>query len=135
MQLMLRKRHPGEIEYGIIYGTIAAIALVAARILPMQDLLPGCTFRGLVGLACPTCGATRSLVSLAQGDLGSAIALNPLVVIVVLAALAALVANLAVLAFGLPRPAVKVTAGESTAIRLFALGAVLLNWFFLVLSA
>jgi len=134
MQLMLRKKHPGEIEYGIIYGTIAAIALVAARCLPVQDLLPGCAFRGLIGLPCPTCGMTRSLVSLAQGDLGSAISLNPLVVIVLLAAFAALVANLVVLAFRLPRPSVTVSAGESTAIRLFALGTVLLNWLFLVLS-
>jgi len=134
MQMLFRKRHPGEIEYGIIYGTIAAIVLIAARVLPVQEALPGCAFRGLFGLPCPTCGTTRSLIFLAQGELGSAMSLNPLVVIVVLAALAALVANLVVIAFRFPRPEVTVTSGESTAIRLSALGGVLLNWLFLVLS-
>jgi Protein of unknown function (DUF2752) len=39
---------------------------------------PKCWFRQLTGLPCPTCGATRSVLSLVHGNLGGAIDRNPL---------------------------------------------------------
>jgi hypothetical protein len=44
-----------------------------------------CVFRGLTGLPCLTCGATRALASLLAGDVAAAIRLNPLASSAVLA--------------------------------------------------
>jgi hypothetical protein len=39
---------------------------------------PMCWFRHLFGVPCPTCGATRSALALAHGDIGLAFRTNPL---------------------------------------------------------
>lgn len=134
MHLHLRTKQPDEVEYGIIYGTIVLLTLAAARFVPAGDLLPGCAFRALAGLPCPTCGITRSLVSLAHGDLAAAFVVNPLVFLVMAGGLVLFIANLAILVLGLRRPVLSVTAGEGTVLRLSAAGLILLNWLFLVLS-
>ena len=43
-----------------------------------SGLFPACMFRTLTGLACPGCGSTRALHQLLHGHVGSAFALNPL---------------------------------------------------------
>lgn len=43
--------------------------------------LPPCLFHWATGLYCPGCGAGRALHALAQGDLASALAMNPLLVV------------------------------------------------------
>jgi hypothetical protein len=54
--------------------------------------LPRCAFRALTGVACPTCGSTRMLQALAEGDVPRAAAASPLVflALVLLAAWTAL---------------------------------------------
>lgn len=49
--------------------------------------LPECTIRRFTGLHCPGCGGTRCTVHLLHGEVGAALAMNPLVVL--LAALGA----------------------------------------------
>ena len=39
---------------------------------------PGCWFRALTGIPCPTCGCTRCLLALTHGDFAAALRLNPL---------------------------------------------------------
>lgn len=43
--------------------------------------LPGCPLTWLTGLLCPGCGSTRALHALIHGDLGHAMAMNPLMVL------------------------------------------------------
>lgn len=46
----------------------------------MTDWLPllsRCPLRALLGLPCPTCGTTRALLALLAGEPGTALALNP----------------------------------------------------------
>ena len=43
-----------------------------------SGFFPACMFRALTGLACPGCGSTRALHQLLHGHVGSAFALNPL---------------------------------------------------------
>ena len=43
-------------------------AWAAAFLQPVTDLLPGCAFKRLTGLACATCGLTRSIMALGRGD-------------------------------------------------------------------
>ena len=64
----------------------AAIALGGAALLPvLADVagrLPRCPLRAATGWPCPTCGSGRALAALASGELGAALAANPLVVAV-----------------------------------------------------
>ncbi len=60
---------------------IAVVALIfIARVyddLPVKA--PECRLKSTFGLSCPTCGGTRSMQALAQGNLGKALQLNPMV--------------------------------------------------------
>ena len=56
MRISLRKKRSGEIEFGIIFGSLALIALVAARYLPLMDVMPSCLFKEFTGFPCPTRG-------------------------------------------------------------------------------
>jgi len=67
------------------------IAPVLWRIDPSAGhVLPPCPFHALTGLYCPGCGSTRTLHALLHGDIGQAMAMNPLLVLAlpVLAAMA-----------------------------------------------
>lgn len=55
--------------------------LLARFAAPLFKLLPACTFRQVTGVPCPSCGATRAGLALAQGDLMIALSYNPLLVI------------------------------------------------------
>jgi hypothetical protein len=55
--------------------------LLARFAAPLFRLLPACTFRQVTGVPCPSCGATRAGLALAQGDLSAALSYNPLWVI------------------------------------------------------
>lgn len=41
-----------------------------------------CVFKHVTGIPCPSCGSTRSVVSLVQGNIGQAIYTNPLGLVV-----------------------------------------------------
>lgn len=66
---------------------LGAGALVAAVVLARFDpnaagsVLPPCPFHALTGLYCPGCGSTRALHALLGGDIGQAMAMNPLLVL------------------------------------------------------
>jgi len=132
MRLSLRERQAGEIEFGILYGTIAVLALAAARALPVLDILPSCVFRSLTGVSCPTCGSTRSLVHLAQGDVGQALAMNPLFALAFVGALLFLLYNGAALFTG-SRLALFLTSRESSFLRAGAAVLFLANWLYLII--
>jgi hypothetical protein len=133
MRLFMKKRTPTEIEFGILYGGIALIALLAARFVPVV-FLPSCAFKGLTGVPCPTCGATRSVMYLAQGSILSAMALNPLVAAGFLAAILYFLYSLITLLTGVPRIRIAFTDSEKNVLRIGAGGIVLLNWTYLVFN-
>lgn len=74
---------------------LSALALVlgirlAAFLSPWSDFMPGCAFKRLTGFACATCGLTRSVLALGQGQWREAIHWYPaMAVLLVLAPLAA----------------------------------------------
>jgi hypothetical protein len=132
MQYGLVRRQPGDIEFGIIYGAIALFALFAARFLPVLSLAPACAFKALTGLPCPTCGSTRSVVHLADGDLLSAFSMNPLTVSVILFVVLAFVYGTVTLVFGLPRISFNLAEHEKKRLRIFCVLAVLADWAYLL---
>lgn len=54
--------------------------------------VPLCPLYATTGIPCPLCGATRSVVALLRGDVGSSLAFSPVGVVVVALVVASLVA-------------------------------------------
>jgi hypothetical protein len=134
MRFLLKKKTLGQIEFGIIYGGIALLALCASFFLPVLSLVPSCVFHGLTGFPCPTCGATRSVVYLAHGDFTASFSMNPLVALCVICAVLYFFYTLIALFFDLPRMQVLATEREKSGIRAGAILLILLNWSYLVAS-
>ena len=116
---------------GVIWGAIALAAAVLAHLAtPLAPLLPGCLFRELTGLPCPTCGTAHAALALARLDLPHAIAFNPLAtlgaLVFLVGGVAAAVASLAGRPLAEPRL-------SGPAPRSAALLAVAANWTWLLL--
>ena len=132
---MIRVRAPrGGLPLGaILAGCGAALALVVGVL--HLDRLPFsvCVFKAVTGWPCPTCGSTRALGRLLEGDLPGASAMNPLAVLVGVAVALWGLADLALLA---RRRALEVELGQG--LVPFARVAVLVllggNWLYLVAS-
>ena len=134
MHVSLRYKRPGDIEFGIIYGTIALLALIAARILPVQEILPPCPFRVVTGIPCPSCGSTRSLVHLAHGDIAGSLILNQLFSLAMITALFLFFACSVRLPFNRSRITLTHTRREGTVLRAGMAGIFLANWSYLIFS-
>ena len=123
---MPRSLRPARFGHAEVFALIGLSSFLVARFAPVLDLSYRCPFRLLTGLPCASCGMTHAFVHLAQGDLGAALAANPLGAILALAAWAFAALDLARVAAGLPLPRL----GTRT-VRVFATvgaAAVLLNW-------
>ncbi|QNG26892.1 DUF2752 domain-containing protein [Synechococcus sp. HK01-R] len=57
-------------------AAIALLMLLSLRAQGLPLLLPGCPWRALTGVPCPTCFLTRSALATLQGDLGEALELH-----------------------------------------------------------
>ena len=134
MQILLNKRAPRQIEFGIIFGGIVLLALLAGRFLPVLALAPSCAFKALTGVPCPTCASTRSIVYLSHGDVASAFFMNPLVLAGALAALVYLFYSLFTLFFDVPRIVVALSGEEKDRIRALAVLLILANWLYLIIT-
>jgi hypothetical protein len=130
MRVILKKRSSHDIPFGLIYGTIALLALIGARTLPIGTLLPSCTFKSMTGVPCPTCGTTRLLTHLAQGDLSIAFCLNPAVAFILISAIVLFLYD-AIVLFSGSRVAFSLSPRESQWIRSGAIVALLVNWVYL----
>lgn|SRR5208283_5068983 len=131
MHLVYKKRANGQIEFGIIYGGIALLALCAARFLPVLAFLPSCPVHDLTGLPCPTCGSSRSIVYLAQGNILSSLTINPLAALCVIAAILYFLYSLVAFTLGIPKINIQNTEREKNIIRICALTLILANWLYL----
>jgi hypothetical protein len=81
-----RPTSPADRQLAVLWAAIALAVVPAVAMVGLGSArVPPCLFRALTGVACPSCGTTRAFEALARGDLASAIALNPLVVVGVLA--------------------------------------------------
>lgn len=134
MRILLKERSPGRIEFGVIYGGIALLALCAARSLPVLTWLPSCAFKGLTGMSCPTCGSTRSVVHLAHGDIVASLAMNPLSSLCFLAAVLYFFYSLITLLPRIPQVGVALSGQEKNALRALAIMIVLINWMYLIFN-
>lgn len=63
------------LTWGAVALAAVLLAPLAARLAP---LLPGCLFRDLTGLPCPTCGTAHAALAITRLDPAAAFAINPL---------------------------------------------------------
>lgn len=134
MRIFLKKRTPGQIEFGIVYGGIALLALMVARFLPVLSFAPSCVFKGLTGVPCPTCGSTRSIVRLSHGDLAASLLMNPLMSMTLIAALVVFAYSLITLITDVPRIGVSFSEQEKDMIRTLSVLLILANWLYVGLA-
>jgi hypothetical protein len=111
-------------------GAALAGAATAPFARALASASPGCLFRAVTGVPCPTCGGTRALLALARLDVPAALAWNPLVT---LGALVFVLGGLVVLARalagrGVPDGPPPRWAGAAAG---FAFAA---NWAFVIVS-
>lgn len=132
MQVVLKKRVPGGIEFGIIYGGIAMAALIIPWFLPLLSLSPSCAFKGLFNIPCPTCGATRSVVHLSHGEFLPALAMNPIIATVIVFAVLFFFYSLITLVFDIQRICFILTEREKNAVRVIAIFLLLTQWGWLI---
>src|SRR5262245_55658791 len=97
---MIRIRAPrGGLPLGAILAACGGVIALAVGLLHLARLpIPVCVFKAVTGWPCPTCGSTRAVGRLLEGDLPGAFAMNPLAVMVALAILLWGLADLVLLA-------------------------------------
>ena len=132
MRLIVQQHTSDRIEFALIFGTLAILALAAARMLPVLEVLPPCSFRRITGIACPSCGTTRSLVYLAHGDIAGSLVMNPLLFLVMLVALFLFFMRLATLPFNRDTITLTHTSREGTFLRFGMAIIFLANWMYLI---
>jgi hypothetical protein len=136
LRFVLYPAHHPTADIEIAVTLVGVMALAALLFLPLGSLAaltPGCRFHDLTGWPCATCGITRGIVALANGDLREALRCNPLLVAGLLAFLAYAVVAALLWAFRLPRPRVALASRSARlAVGLVVLVAILVNWAFLV---
>ena len=134
MHISLKNRLRGELEFGLIYGAIVLLALVAGRLLPVEQFLPACVFKGFVGIPCPTCGSTHAVMYLSRGNVAGAVAANPLLSAGAMIALLSFFYSLTVRVFTLPRLTFSLSDREKDGVRAGAVFLALANWIYLISS-
>lgn len=111
---------------GLFWVGLSGLATLVARSAGYPGTL--CWFKAVTGVPCPTCGLGRGVQHLAAGDPGGALALNPLL-FAVLAGAAVLLVVRAITGLSLR---LEIPAGLRTRGLLLALGALALNWIYLI---
>jgi hypothetical protein len=125
-------REPG-VDHELIWGAIGLIALVAARFVPpaLTDFYD-CPFHTITGIPCLTCGMTRSFRHMVHGRFLDAFSLNPLGALFCIFTVLYIIYALAVTAFRLPRPRIRLeTPASRLTLRLGLPGILLINWAYL----
>lgn len=83
MRTRWHERDAAPMLLGAAWVITMAGALLALR-LGVVDRGPPCPLRTLTGVACPSCGATRAAGWLVRGEIGRALATNPLATLLML---------------------------------------------------
>lgn len=84
-----RRPEGGKLTEGeAIFLVVGWLSIVAAAGVVLFKLPIACSFKTSLGLPCPACGSTRSLVALGQGDVFAAFRMNPVVAFIYFAVFA-----------------------------------------------
>ena len=131
--MRLRQARPEERQLAYLWGAVVLASLVLRRFwLALAPALPRCAFRSLTGIPCPTCGTTHAAVALLHGQVGIALAANPLMTLLgIVFCAGGVIAPVWALARG---PVPVLPSPLPRRLRLLAVAVVLANWLYLVMT-
>jgi Protein of unknown function (DUF2752) len=132
--VFFRPLAPKETDFEFLFLAVSCgIAASCYLWLSLGMPWPGCWVRRLIGIPCPTCGATRCAMSLAHGDLVGAWRHNPLIFICYGSALIVNFYAAAVLIFRYPRLRLaNLPAKVKRALGALVIIALTANWIYLL---
>jgi hypothetical protein len=130
----LRPLAPKETDFEFLFLVVSFVAGASCVVWLAFGLpWPGCSFRQLTGLPCPTCGATRSALSLLHGNLAAAWQRNPLMFVCYAGALILDLYCVGVLLFRFPRVRLfGVPSKVKRGLYLLTMVAIAANWIYLL---
>ena len=136
MPLTWRRLDPLEVDHEALWLLVGgtSLCLLGVALATPGIQLPRCGFKTVTGLPCPTCGLTRTIISLSRGNVEHAAFMNPLATILCAAGLVYLVYAAVVLALRLPRFRPTVSAAGARRVRITAVTAIAINWFWLIFT-
>ena len=134
MRFAWRRLRPGEPDAELIWLCVTVAGAGAAILwLALKLPWPICTFRMWTGFPCVTCGATRSALALAHGDMALAWRFNPLIFGAICAVIVFDLYAIAVLCTRAPRLRIALPSRNVRALLLIFAGAIgLLNWIYVL---
>ncbi len=134
MRLHIRRLAPGEIDHELIWLGISFVSLgLAAAWLTIGLPWPRCTFHEITGLPCITCGMTRCAIQFFHAHFLAALKWNPLVFAFLCGLMAFDLYAFGVLVTHAPRLRVAFGRTQRNYARGIVIGALLLNWIYLLL--
>lgn len=137
MLFIRRKLTRNENDIELLWFGVSTISLSLAAIWFWLGLpWPRCTFHGLTGLPCLTCGMTRCAIQFFHGHFFAALAWNPLIFVALCAI--ALFNVYAAIVLVVRAPRVRITSftrSERKFACLLILGVLGINWIYLLAHA
>jgi len=116
------------VTLGVIFAALYSILVSVAAIPPL-----GCPWRLLLDFECPMCGTTRAVMALGRGEIGAALALNPLAILLAAAAIAVAINELAG-AISRRRLSLELGRREGRVLLAAFCAALAANWAYVLLS-
>jgi hypothetical protein len=134
MQIRRHQLEPGETDYELIWFTVSVGSLsLAAAWFALGMSWPRCAFHELIGLPCVTCGMTRCAIQFFHGHFLAALKWNPLVFALLWGVMVFDLYAFATLTMHAPRLRICFSMQRAkTFVRVSAIAALALNWFYLL---
>jgi hypothetical protein len=132
----LRPLAPKETDFEFLFLVVSSVAAASCFVWLASGLpWPGCWFRRLTGLPCPTCGATRTALALAHGNFMAAWRHNPLIFVCYTGIIILNLYCLGVLLFQFPRVRLSgLPLYFKRCLSVLVVGALVVNWVYLLLN-
>jgi len=132
VQIHVDRRVPGTTPVGLVLMLpLFALPLGAWAIQKGWIVFGTCGLKMLVGVPCLTCGATRATIHLLHGNLGAALAMQPLVIVAYIGLSFWGIVSLGSFLAG-KQVRVKLTSRQNTAVKAALLVLPFANWVYLI---
>jgi len=112
----------------LVLGWLATVGAAVWLMLKCDRHVELCLFKRLTGYPCPTCGSTRGVLHILQGDIPAAWTFNPLLFTVLAVAGALLAVRVA---FG-RAVRIRLSRGEQRIAWTVGIALILLNWAYVI---
>ena len=136
MTVEYRALRQGEVDHELLWSSVlvlsGALGWWGLQVFGVPPLV--CPFKAATGFPCLTCGATRALLTLVEGQAAAAFVLNPFVPLAAIAASSYVLYSATAVVHGGRRVRARVTAWEALVLRGSVIGAFMAVWGWLVID-